>query len=150
MLYSFKGQTPQPLPFRITLSDGNTRTDPSTFTEEEIIDAGYILAPDKPDGEIVYWANNIWISRDKTPEELERDTNIQWGNIRQQRDILISDVDWRYIRYAREIRLNLPTTDDIAMLDTYTQALADITTQTDPYNIIWPMLNMPSSESTEI
>ena len=49
MLYSFMGQRPAPLPWRIRrLSDGYTRTDPSQFTEDDIADAGYVLAPDPP------------------------------------------------------------------------------------------------------
>ena len=39
---------PAPLPFRIRLSDGRTRTNPATFTDAEIADAGYTLSPDKP------------------------------------------------------------------------------------------------------
>jgi hypothetical protein len=35
-LYSYQGQEPQELPERIRLSGGRTRTDSSTFTEEEI------------------------------------------------------------------------------------------------------------------
>ena len=41
LLYSHQGSTPQPLPFRINLSNGFTRTDPGTFTEAELTDAGY-------------------------------------------------------------------------------------------------------------
>jgi hypothetical protein len=41
MLYSFNGCRPEPLPFRITLPNGFTRTDPSTFTEDEITAAGF-------------------------------------------------------------------------------------------------------------
>lgn len=41
MLYSFNGSRPAPLPFRITLPNGFTRTDPSTFTEDEIASAGF-------------------------------------------------------------------------------------------------------------
>lgn len=41
MLYSFNGCRPEPLPFRITLPNGFTRTDPSTFTEDEISAAGF-------------------------------------------------------------------------------------------------------------
>ncbi len=40
-LYSLHGARPEPLPFRITLPNGFTRTDPSTFTEDEIIAAGF-------------------------------------------------------------------------------------------------------------
>lgn len=41
MLYSFNNARPEPLPFRITLPSGFTRTDPSSFTEEEISAAGF-------------------------------------------------------------------------------------------------------------
>jgi hypothetical protein len=40
-LYSLSGSRPAPLPFRITLPNSFTRTDPSTFTEEDIIAAGF-------------------------------------------------------------------------------------------------------------
>jgi hypothetical protein len=42
MLYSLRQQRPAPLPFRIRLSNGFTRTEPASFTAEEIIDAGYV------------------------------------------------------------------------------------------------------------
>jgi hypothetical protein len=41
MLYSFMGARPTPLPFRIHIG-GTTRTDPATFTEDEITAAGFI------------------------------------------------------------------------------------------------------------
>lgn len=41
MLYSFNNSRPALLPFRIRMPDGSTRTDPSTFTQEEIQVAGY-------------------------------------------------------------------------------------------------------------
>lgn len=47
-LYSKDGAEPAPLPFRIMLSNGRTRTDPTTFTADEIADAGYVEAPDVP------------------------------------------------------------------------------------------------------
>jgi len=42
MLYSIRNQRPAPLPFRIRLSNGFTRTEPASFTAEEIADAGYV------------------------------------------------------------------------------------------------------------
>lgn len=47
-MYSLRGDTPKPLPNRIRLSDGSTRTDNTTFTVEEIADAGYVevVVPD--------------------------------------------------------------------------------------------------------
>ena len=41
MLYSFRQQRPAPLPHRIRMPDGFTRTDASTFTQDEIQAAGY-------------------------------------------------------------------------------------------------------------
>lgn len=58
--------------------------------------------------------------------------------IRAQRDQLMRDFEWRYVRHARQTRLGLPTTDNIADLDAYMQALADITDQPDLTNIVWP------------
>lgn len=76
MLYSLNGNYPQPLPFRIRLSDGSTRTEPSTFTTEDILSAGYIQVEDEPiptENQIVSWSplTLSWIVRDKTPEELQ-------------------------------------------------------------------------------
>jgi hypothetical protein len=42
MLYSIYNQRPAPLPALIRLSDGRPRTDPASFTAEEIADAGYV------------------------------------------------------------------------------------------------------------
>lgn len=48
MLYSRNQAKPAPLPSRLRMPDGSTRTDPATFTDEEIAAAGYVLAPAKP------------------------------------------------------------------------------------------------------
>ena len=57
------------------------------------------------------------------------------------RDQLIKEVQWRFERYARLQRMGQPQVDDIAKLDTYVQALADITSQEGwPFNVQWPVL----------
>ena len=67
MNYHTMTTPPAPLPFRIRLSDGRTRTDPATFTADEIADAGYIVSPDKPDHdpatERVVWQQELqdWV-----------------------------------------------------------------------------------------
>lgn len=85
----------------------------------------------------------IPIVPEKTPEEIlqEQQASIenQWSYVRNTRDNLMKEMDWRYLRYAREVRLNLTATDDIQKLDNYMQQLADITKQSDPYNILWPV-----------
>ena len=146
MLYSYLNNEPKPLPFRIRLSNGNTRTNPSTFTEEEITDAGYVLiTQEKPTPElsqIVYWSKQdlVWYVRDKTPEEIQNEIDNQWINIRILRDQMLVNLDWRFIRYESQVRLGITPVDDIQKLDTYAQALRDITLQEDPFNIIWPTL----------
>jgi len=63
-LYSLHGARPTPLPFRITLPTGFTRTDPSTFTEDEILAAGftgpYIELPYDSATEQLDWADGIY------------------------------------------------------------------------------------------
>lgn len=61
--------------------------------------------------------------------------------VRNRRTMLIRELDWRYVRYAREVRLSLTPTDDIAKLDAYVQALADIPKQSGfPTEVEWPTL----------
>jgi hypothetical protein len=78
-----------------------------------------------------------------SPEDIqlqqELRTRDQWNLIRGERDTKMKDFEWRYTRYDRQLRLGEPTVDDLTLMDAYMQALADITTQTDPFNIIWPM-----------
>lgn len=40
-LYSFNGEWPAPLPYRVRLANGATRTDPNTFTQQELAAWGY-------------------------------------------------------------------------------------------------------------
>jgi hypothetical protein len=64
MLYSLNGAYPKFLPKRIILSNGTTRTDPTTFTPEEIADAGYVAAPDPPSTgtyESLSWSGTEWV-----------------------------------------------------------------------------------------
>ena len=65
MLYSHNNARPEPLPFRITLPNGFTRTDPSTFTEDEILAAGftgpYAEPPYDPATEQLDWADGAYI-----------------------------------------------------------------------------------------
>lgn len=61
---------PKRLPWRIRLSDGSTRTDPSTFTAEEIADAGFIEVESPPevlDGKILAWSGTNWQIIDAPP-----------------------------------------------------------------------------------
>jgi hypothetical protein len=123
-----------------------TRTDPSSFTQEELLDAGYTLVEDQPSytsNQVLDWnsTGNSWTVRDKTEEELQAEANLHWASVRQERDNKIQQVVWHYERYARYERLGIAQVDSIQDLDNYIQTLADLPeTQTDPFNIIWPNL----------
>ena len=55
------------LPFRIVLSNGSTRTDPATFTSDEITDAGYVAVSGPPsvqDGYTLLWDGTSWSTQD--------------------------------------------------------------------------------------
>ena len=65
MLYSLNNSRPAPLPFRIRLSNGFTRTDPASFTEDEIIAAGftgpYIEPPYDSVTEQLVWVDGDYV-----------------------------------------------------------------------------------------
>jgi len=150
MLYSYKEQYPGPLPERIRLSDGSTRTDSSTFTEEELTDAGYVAAGDSPpfdgDTQKVVWNGVAWEVVSLTAEEINSRTAELWTEVRETRDLKINEVEWRVMRNLSETRQGIDTTDNITDLDTYIQALRDITsTTTNPLEVSWPVLG-PVSE----
>ena len=68
-----------------------------------------------------------------TSEEQTALTNQQWSSIRLQRDNILKSTDWR-------------ASSDLTLSDdwkNYRQALRDVPTQSDPFNITWP--TAPSS-----
>jgi hypothetical protein len=86
-LYSYKSQYPKPLPHRITLSDGRTRTDPSSFTVQEIEDAGYTVALDKPivnPWQNLNWTGASWAVSDKPADQLKAEKEHQINALREQ------------------------------------------------------------------
>lgn len=78
MLYSLNGNYPRPLPSRIRLSNGQTRT--ATFTQEEITDAGYIAVPDPPPKtrhEVLGWSGTVWTLTDNRSLESAKAIKLQ-------------------------------------------------------------------------
>lgn len=134
------GSYPKDIPFRIRLSDGTTKTDPETFTEEDLVDAGYSVVSDPPQilpNQILEWSssNVEWVVREKTEEEIEFDKYEKWNEVRNIRDSLLSNTDFVVLR-SYEMSEAVPEE-----YLTYRQELRDIPqTQTDPFNIVWPEL----------
>ena len=147
MLYSIKGNYPvETLPHRIRLSDGSTRTDSSTFTTDDLSNAGITTVSNPPsynqNTQKLIW-NDVeidWEVIDLTQEQIEELTNLAWQNIRKKRDSLLQQVDGKVLRYQSEVRIGVTTTtDNISDLDTYAQALRDVpSTFSDPGNVVWP------------
>lgn len=134
MLYSHKEKYPEPLPNRIRMPDGLTRTKP--FSDDDLLLAGYKQVDPPPSlkwYEKLNWSGTEWVITQKDVSEI-------WYFIRNQRDGKIKEVEWRYNRYYRHERLGLPQIDSIQNLDAYVQALADITKQENPFSIVWPSL----------
>jgi hypothetical protein len=67
-----------------------------------------------------------------TAEELQSRIDTQWSVIRSQRNQMLKDSDWTQLSDS-------PV--DKAAWALYRQALRDITTQPDPFNISWPKQN---------
>ena len=68
-----------------------------------------------------------------TPEEIASNTESQWAKIRSQRDTLLQACDWTQLP---DVPLDSKTKEQWV---NYRQALRDVTSQADPYNIEWPI-----------
>ena len=134
-LYSYNGLEPTILPHRITLSDGSSRTDVDTFTDQEIIDAGFTGPYEKPEynyttQKLVWSSDTFSYSIVDLPlsEPTEEDL---WEQMRRRRNFLLSETDWSQ---ARDVVL---LNDDV--WKTYRQSLRDLPENiSDITNITWP------------
>tara|TARA_B100001939_G_scaffold347799_1_gene370669 strand:+ start:209 stop:658 length:450 start_codon:yes stop_codon:yes gene_type:complete len=147
MLYSHKGAYPTILPNRIRLADGSTRTDPSTFTSEEIADAGYVLASDPPSYDTntqrLTWDSD-WTIENFDSAELAIIENENWVGIREERDDLLQESDiivLREIEDAEEISQELKT---------YRTTLRDIPQDYEnSTSVVWPDKPWLSSDTAD-
>lgn len=132
-LYSYRGEEPE-LITEIVLSSGLKRTNPETFTAEELADAGYTGPFTRPsfNPEI---ETQAWNSEEQNWVTTPIPDEIFWNRLRNQRNFLLSSTDWVVIK-ARETSTNVPS----AWKD-YRQALRDLPANTtDPKNVNWPDL----------
>lgn len=69
---------------------------------------------------------------DKTQEDIDREIQAQWANIRATRDAKLKESDWTQLP-------DVPLTEEKKVeWVTYRQALRDVTNQPDPFEIVWP------------
>jgi len=87
-LYSKDGAYPIELPHRIVLSDGQTRTDNTTFTAEELANAGWAEVADRPsvaDYQTLTWENGAWVVTDYTADQMRTEAQKRRENIPAER-----------------------------------------------------------------
>lgn len=136
MLYSYKRQLPSRLPDKIVLSDGTTRTDSSTFSEEELRNAGYIVAPTPPPvlrSQKLQWNGTDWVVSEKTLADKDQ----EWVEIRKICLKLLKDTDFKVLK---AYEAGIPVSQGMS---SYRQALRDLynnVSNQDPWDIVWPIL----------
>jgi hypothetical protein len=83
-----------------------------------------------------------WAVEPMNEEEVAARTEQEWMNVRGQRGFRLAMCDWTQLPDA-------PLTNvQTANWATYRQSLRDITTQSDPFNILWPV--SPNVESIPV
>lgn len=139
-LYSYQGQEPKQLPDKLLLSDGRKRTDISSYTDEEIEDAGftgpYTVPSFDQEYQRVYWnsENLSYTVQDIPEEEL-------WERIRIERNRLLSECDWT-------MAADSPEDLNYREWEMYRQRLRDIPSfYQHPKDVIWPI--SPEGRSDE-
>lgn len=136
--YSYKGQEPSFLPHRITLSDGRSRTDTTTFTLEEIQDAGFtgpyeIPEYDEETQEVNWDSESLsWLVNDKELPPIYEPTEEELMEmVRMKRNLFLSNSDWTQLpdssltveiknkwKEYRQVLRDLPQTiDDVKEFD---------------------------------
>ena len=133
--YSHNGAYPTILPNRIILSNGRSRTDKTTFTPEEIADAGWVAVANPP---TATWPNKLdWDGTDwlvRAPNASE--TAERWIEIKKTCQRILDQTDYKVIK-AYESNTQVDPS-----VVTYRQAIRDIynnVNNIDPWSFSWPM-----------
>jgi hypothetical protein len=129
---------------------------PSVITEISLIGTDYVRVPPLTKAEIglqstmTHSVAPTGVAKDpetgewvrqytllEVPQEAQLDRiAIRWKYIRERREAVLKDIDWRVLRNQREVALGLTPTDDLSELYTKAQELADLTdTYEDPFLI---------------
>ena len=143
-LYSTKREYPvEGLPDRIRLSNGFTKTDSSTFTSDDLADAGIVAVSNPPNYDFkthsLSWGGDDWVLTELTDQEKQNQKDKKWIAMREDRDKLINAESANIEKYLSEQRRSVTTTIDIAKLDAYVEALRQVPQNNDdPWNIDWP------------
>ena len=134
-VYSYKGAFPYPLPAKHLYGGSWVLT--SELTDEQLLSEGFTAAPAPPDidpntGDKIDWDGSSWVVIPPSAA----DTAFKWAEIRTQRNKLLVESDFYIVRAYEESAV---VSDSVKL---YRQELRDITTQTNPYSIAWPILGV--------
>ena len=77
----------------------------------------------------VYYQN--WEQTDASTSEINARIEVKWEEVRQLRNELLNECDWTQLS-------DIPT-ETKAIWTEYRQSLRDITNQTNPFDIVWPV-----------
>lgn len=144
-LYSLNGKTPDVLPHRIKFPDKTTKTDTSTFTEDDVFRSGfegpYNIPDYDPDRHIPKWnaETKTWDMKDHPvwlDENVVETIEQQTDRIREYRNYLLCLSDWT------RLDDNGLTENEKQSWKTYRQELRNVPEQ-DSFDgtfdsIIWP------------
>jgi hypothetical protein len=125
--------------------DENTVSFPQTITNDilEVFGVYVVMQTPKPndytktitegtpnlvDG--VYYQN--WVMEDSTESEIQSKIEYKWDEIRNLRTELLKECDWRVLPDS-------PVGDSLNNWIQYRQELRNITSQENPFNIVWPI-----------
>lgn len=76
-----------------------------------------------------YYQN--WVQSDATEEEIADKFENKWIEVREIRSQLLAETDWTQLG-------DIPT-ETKALYTSYRQDLRDITSQSNPFNLVWPV-----------
>jgi hypothetical protein len=142
-LYSYKGAWPTRLPNRLKFPDGSTRTDKTTFTPEEIADAGWIEVEDPPAVDYpnkLEWDGQNWSVREPNASE----TSLKWQEIRNECERKLAETDYKVIKAVESGQSLDP------VIVQYRQELRDLynnVNNVDPWNVKYPYPQYPDEEA---
>lgn len=103
-----------------------------TATQQPVVDHTQRVTEGTPALVDGVWTQT-WVVTDLSEAELAEVVEAQWTRVRKDRNRLLADCDWTQLTDA-------PVSDmEEQQWASYRQALRDITTQSDPFNIQWPV-----------
>ena len=73
----------------------------------------------------------VWNQTDATQEEIDTKIENQWEQIRVARNEILKECDWTVLPDS-------PVSASIEEWKTYRQQLRDVTSQSNPFEIVWP------------